>query len=237
MIAPDASFRGLTNQLYRVEIHAGGKVTEATFKWSRENGSVTAAIVSLAGDEVIVDSLGRDYRLAFNVGDYVEVVDDDYALNGRTAPLIRIKEVEPLDQRIVLDRAPAGGVGQNPDRHPFLRRWDQAGPTAKGDQSHYGPDKALKVVETTNDKDNWIELEDGVQVQFHKDGNYRPGDFWLIPARVMTGDVEWPGPLGDPKYLEPFGIDYYYAPLALVIGTGPHDAKSMQKFIDAQARP
>src|SRR5262249_32761233 len=36
--SPDARYRGLENQLYRVEIHNGGTENEATFKWSRDNG-------------------------------------------------------------------------------------------------------------------------------------------------------------------------------------------------------
>jgi len=41
-----------------------------------------------------------------------------------------------------------------------------------------------------------LTLADGVQIQFQKsdpDGpaeTYRTGDYWLIPARTATGDVE-----------------------------------------------
>jgi hypothetical protein len=40
----------------------------------------------------------------------------------------------------------------------------------------------------------WLELEDGVQVQFVDTASaaYGSGGHWLIPARVATGDVEWP---------------------------------------------
>ena len=38
IINPASSYRGTENQLYRVELHTGGKANEATFKWSRENG-------------------------------------------------------------------------------------------------------------------------------------------------------------------------------------------------------
>src|SRR5262249_3390335 len=43
-----------------------------------------------------------------------------------------------------------------------------------------------------------LELEDGIQVVFDsapQDGHpprYRSGDYWLIPARAATGDIEWP---------------------------------------------
>ena len=37
-----------------------------------------------------------------------------------------------------------------------------------------------------------IELEDGVQVEIDG-GTFGGGDYWLIPARTLTGKVEWPG--------------------------------------------
>ena len=42
--------------------------------------------------------------------------------------------------------------------------------------------------------EGWLALEDGVEIQFVDPQNsvYRTGDYWLIPARVATGDVEWP---------------------------------------------
>jgi len=41
---------------------------------------------------------------------------------------------------------------------------------------------------------------------------YRTGDYWLIPARTATGNVEWP----DGKALPPKGVDHHYAPLARI---------------------
>jgi hypothetical protein len=47
VIPASSAFRGLENQLYRVEIHQpgnvgeGGSIVGATFKWSRDNGSRT----------------------------------------------------------------------------------------------------------------------------------------------------------------------------------------------------
>ncbi|HEU0317623.1 MAG TPA: DUF6519 domain-containing protein, partial [Solirubrobacteraceae bacterium] len=44
-----AGYSGLENQLYRVEIHHGGDAERATFKWSRDNGSVEIALEGLSG--------------------------------------------------------------------------------------------------------------------------------------------------------------------------------------------
>lgn len=40
----------------------------------------------------------------------------------------------------------------------------------------------------------------------------RPGDYWLIPARTIPADVEWPSETFEP----PHGVARHYAPLALV---------------------
>lgn len=99
-------------------------------------------------------------------------------------------------------------------KHPLLRRWDQesdAVPVSEGDP--------------TQDKD-WINLENGVQILFDKPtggqaSEYRIGDYWLIPARTATGDVEWPGPVGSPTASPPHGVVHHYAPLAIIsVGDG-----------------
>jgi hypothetical protein len=64
----------------------------------------------------------------------------------------------------------------------------------------------------------WLDLEDGVQVQFQGDGPYRSGDYWLIPARTEIGDVLWPGTPGNRTAKQPDGVPYYFAPLGLVTG-------------------
>ncbi len=79
IISPDARYRGAENQLYRVEIHWGGAVAnQASFKWSRENGSVNLPVREINGTKLTMDSLGRDSRLGLQVGDFVELADDGY---------------------------------------------------------------------------------------------------------------------------------------------------------------
>jgi hypothetical protein len=76
-------------------------------------------------------------------------------------------------------------------------------------------------VEGEGDKDGWLTLEDGVQVQFQKPpagvvNQYVTGDYWLIPARIATGDVDWPGPPDNPETRPPLGVRHHYAPLARI---------------------
>jgi hypothetical protein len=73
---------------------------------------------------------------------------------------------------------------------------------------------------------DWLMLEDGVQICFDqasgedKIHNYRTGDYWLIPARTATGDIEWPrfeeDPLSVPLSVPPHGVEHHYAPLAVI---------------------
>jgi Family of unknown function (DUF6519) len=239
---PDSQFRGDENQLYRLEVHTGGKQDTATFKWSRENGSVVLPIAALSGDgnTVTLENLGRDSHLSVEPGDWVEIVDDDYLLQVATSqgPINPLRQVTTVDRMNLLvtlksisGSVPFPGVGTNPTKYPLLRRWDQKSGTGKqGDAPKLAKDGTIRIQEGTTDND-WLILEDGVQVQFQPSGDtdhsmtYRTGDYWLIPARTVTGDVLWPQendpsgmpyPSGHPKALPPRGVQHHYALLAVI---------------------
>ena len=73
LTSPASKYRGVENQLYRVEIHKGGKSSDgATFKWSRENGSAIFPIVGLAEKVVTVKHLERGGRFGLRPNDRVE---------------------------------------------------------------------------------------------------------------------------------------------------------------------
>lgn len=239
-IKPQAQYRGLENQLYRIEIQrtgiawdgtadkekpAGNAKTAATFKWSRDNGSINIPIISLQGDTVVLAHLGRDTSRGLQVDDWVEIVADDLALQGQPGPLRRVKSVNPDELLITLNEGVDQNYGQDSILHPVLRRWDQR--RSDGDSA----DNLLLVREGSGDDLNWIELEDGVQVQFMSStdaanpASYRAGDYWLIPARVATGDVIWPKEKDSSgkkvaKALPPHGTDHHYAPIAVISNDG-----------------
>lgn len=119
---------------------------------------------------------------------------------------------------VKLDAAPSADTGRNRDLHPFLRRWDQRAPVPASSGPPLADDNALPVVEK-DAADQFIDLEDGVQIQFQaNNGTYMRGDYWLIPARTATGDVEWPRIPGtiNPAERPPNGVAEHFAPLALV---------------------
>jgi hypothetical protein len=234
-LSPSSGYRGPENQLYLVEIHRDGNAVAATttpapaasdttvptFTWSRDAGSVIFPITGISDSVVSVTTLGRDPKLSVDVGNYVEIVDDAYASQGTPGPIARYAEplhlvtaVDPVQLTVTLDQGPAY-VGKDPSRHPYLRRWDQDKVlVTKAGLTIDSKDQAIDIVVTTDG--TWIDLEDGVQVQFSA-GTYRAGDYWLIPARVITGNVEWPTDAsGKALPLSPEGVRYHVAPLAIV---------------------
>ncbi len=211
LVHPAARYRGPENQLYRVEIHHGASAAEgATFKWSRENGSVVLPVTRLEGTWADLATLGDDDKLSLEVGDWVEVGDSAYVSRGEAAPLLQIEEVDLPGRRVRLSGEPVPGIGRTPERHPFLRRWDHK--AARGGPALDGG--AARVKEGA-----WISLEDGLQVYFKPGATYRTGDHWIIPARTVTGTVEWPrNAAGDALFRPPAGVQVHYAPLAWVMG-------------------
>lgn len=221
---PEARYRGAENQLYRVEIHDGtideeGNVQTPTFKFSRENGSVVFAIKSFVYDAgadactLTLEHLCCDDKLRLAVYDWVELVDDRSSLLNLPNPLLQVLAIDAIDRKVTL----SGGnlVSIDLSKHPLLRRWDQK--------------HQLGVIDL--EFNLWIQLEAGIEVMFRIEdaGRIRTGDYWLIPARHATGDVEWPkltdvhGNIQNdannnpvPRELPPFGINHHYAPLAII---------------------
>jgi uncharacterized repeat protein (TIGR01451 family) len=201
LLPPTAGYKRLENQLYRVEIHDGGKLGQATFKWSRDNGTVVTAIEEIDGIEITVHDVGRDEVLGFAPGQWVEISNDILELHGKPGELFQIVDVNPATRVVTLSDAPS--VDDDPAYHPKMRRWDSQGAVS---------------VEIPADNDGWIELEGGIEVQFSEEGVYKTGGYWLIPARTATGEIEWPPyqPGADTIPQPPLGIEHHYCRLALV---------------------
>ena len=208
VVPPTSGYRRLENQLYRVEVHTPGAAGTATFKWSRDNGSVVTAIEKMSGKDITVHDLGPDDVLGFASGQWIEISDDRSELNGLPGQLAQIDAVSSSLRRITLKVAPtplaANADGIDRAMHPKLRRWDQSGNTATA--NGVGMTGA------------WLALEDGVEVQF-TGGAFRTGDYWVIPARTATGEIEWPPfaiPNTAPSPQLPRGIAHHFCRLALL---------------------
>ena len=205
-LLPLGGFQRLENQLYRVEIHDGGTMGTATFKWSRENGSV---VTSWLGQDILnlkVASTGRDAPLGFASGEWVELTDDTHDLLGKPGMMVQIDKVEG---DVLTMKAPVSGTIKFTDypRNPKIRRWDQ-------------PD-AVETVAVPATNGGYIALEGGVEILF-SGAQFKTGDYWLIPARTAIADteiggIEWPEDAGgNPLALSPAGILHHFTRLALV---------------------
>ncbi|RCJ32426.1 hypothetical protein A6769_28270 [Nostoc punctiforme NIES-2108] len=211
-----SKFRGAENHLYRAEIFrvSPGNNNQLSLVWSRENSSIVFPIVASteSNSSVLVfklEHLGKDKHSSLSAGDWVEIIDDDYVLENSDRHLLKVEQIDRIENQVIL----SGDSKSNtlvPEKHPLLRRWDSG---------------EVKVnLSKVNNK--WFPLEDGIEIQFPADTQnnfYQVGDYWLIPVRTATGNVEWPkrknkeGKL-EPQPQPPHGIAHYYAPLAVILG-------------------
>ncbi len=197
----DGGYRGLENQLYRVEIHAGG--SEVTWKWSRDNASVAARVLDKTGaDEggtqwfLTVSSTGRDPERSFVLDGLVEVgslYNEARSEAGQLARVVAIDgtvlTVEPLDAAAFDAAGFSGDI--------TVRRWDN--------------DELLDL-----ELDTWVEVEAGIEVRLTGD-TFVTGDYWVIPARAETGDVLWPLTSGGaPRAERALEVHHHYTKLAVL---------------------
>ncbi|HEX7979864.1 MAG TPA: DUF6519 domain-containing protein [Gemmatimonadaceae bacterium] len=214
VINPAGGYTGLENRLYRVEVHTAGTVdgaTKATFKWSRDNASLAARVLSTtkvtATDWIItVASTGRDAWMRFEFGDHIELLDDDveFAMRerGTGGILARVTSVNQatgeihVDQDLTAFPIVAG-------RHPRIRRWDTAS-------------AAEPFVRDTN-ATSAIALENGISVTFGPAATdtLHAGDYWVFAARTADGSID----LVDQQ--PPRNTLHHYAKLALVTSGSP----------------
>lgn len=223
IISPTSGYTRLENQLYRVEVHEGGKSGEATFKWSRDNGSMVFAISNFFVKEpkkIELENLGRNKTPALSSGQWVEIIDDSTELWSKPGIIALIEDVDPASRIITLDTEISGNDRNGvPMVHPKVRRWDM---TCVLDENKK-PLKDLKNgIPITSGE---IELESGIFISFDFDGKeYRTGDYWLIPARTEStlnpsGSIQWQEDKSKPHnsaMLRPQGIRHHYCSLALL---------------------
>lgn len=236
---PSGGYRGVENRLYRVQIHDGGGLGEATFKWSRDNATVASGVVEvISATELRLESLGRDAVLRFNTGDWVEVVDDRRELTGvdgdparRHGAIRQITTDESTSTITLNDALPAdlvpSGVGEDTAdaRHLLVRKWDQAGSVydADGDE-YFGLDAGGDGVIPVPSDGTTLMLEAGIQVTFSladADGVFHAGDYWTFAARTTDASVE------ELQAEPPRGPHHHFARLGVI--TWPSDVQDCRR--------
>ncbi|MFE9040615.1 DUF6519 domain-containing protein [Streptomyces sp. NPDC007818] len=200
----------LENQLYRVQIHEKDK----NFLWSRENGSVTAALLGIGtaqlppgvDAELSVDRVGRDEELSIRDGDVVEITSAARQLRRKPGYLARV--VRPDGLRLPVRWLSGGGVTDLKalGSTPIVRRWEG---------------EPLPLTEKR-------ELEGGIQVEFQlpAGGELETGAYWLVPARSTRlalglnpakGGLDASLSKGNSTgFLVPHGPDRHATPLAIL---------------------
>lgn len=235
-LTSSTGYTGQENQFYRVEIHRPGTPAAspapmplpsgaATFKWSRDNGSVMTGVTAIAGatnsagdpaSSLTVLSLGRDQVLGFSNGDWIELLDDSTELNGEPGYLYQIDTVDFAAKTITLVTTVSGSFSFNASFNPRIIRWDQSGKVYLQDGTTVWWD--LGATGSTGDipvppSGTVLVLENGITVAFDENpsgGSFVAGDFWTFAARTADGSVE------ELSKAPPRGIHHHYAPLSIV---------------------
>ncbi|HEX4666406.1 MAG TPA: DUF6519 domain-containing protein [Chthoniobacterales bacterium] len=207
LIPPSGGYRGLENRTYRVEIHDGGEIGDATFKWSRDNASLATGVSAIENDlSLTVDRAVWDSVRRFSPGDWVEVTDAWREFAGNPGDIRQVDTVDDSSRTITLKTALSAGDfpvdGQNltdADRHTRIKRWDQesGGPAVIDVPAAGAP----------------LILEDGVEITFTTvpdGGAFRSGDYWIFVARTADASVE------ELNEVPPRGLHHHYCRLAII---------------------
>ena len=212
------AYTGMENQFYRVEIHQPGAPEGsavpptsiasgiATFKWSRDNGSVVTGVTSInnvtnslgnPASQLAVQSLGRDQVLGFAPGNWIEIVDDALEFAGKPGELHQIDTIDFSAKTITLANKLSGfSTGDvDPTRHTRIRRWDVSGKVYEQDgttvwwdiDAQGSADIPVPPSGTRLIMENSIVLGFDLSVS---GGSLLTRDFWNFAARTADGSVE-----------------------------------------------
>lgn len=199
-------YRSLENHLYRIEIHNGG-AAGGRWKWSRDNGGVTARYGAIDNGALLLDGLGPDEPSALRKGDWVEIIDEARLLKGEPGFFARLADINGTRASLDAVHHPETLVALTNGTAP-----DLSGLPAKGTVRRWEGGLPIDIV-----ADAWAGVEQGIEVRFAA-GRFATGDHWQIPARSLAATIEWPADeaTGAEALLPPKGIVHHYAALALV---------------------
>lgn len=229
-------YTGQENQLYRVEIHQAGAPSTspatspipagtATFKWSRDNGSVMTAVTAVGSGTnskgqptttLSVVSLGRDQVLCFANGDWIELIDDSLQLSGAPGHLCRIDTVQVATNTITLVASLPASYTFNSADNPRIIRWDQSGKVylKDGNTVWWDPDANGATGDIPVPPSGTVLiLENGITVAFDlssPSGSFLTDDFWAFAARTADGSIQ------ALTNAPPMGPHHHYAALSVV---------------------
>ncbi|HEY4261604.1 MAG TPA: DUF6519 domain-containing protein [Schlesneria sp.] len=152
----DSGASSQVDRLYRIEIHKAGKAASgamtgdklkdvATFKWSRENGSVVASVVSTrdaaekilppSGPTLTRDALRFSSSIPIAKQRWCELIDQEGRSANEQRQLVQIERIEgdriqvspPVNVNYEPGRALVAPFELKASTKYFLRQWDHAG--------------------------------------------------------------------------------------------------------------
>jgi hypothetical protein len=212
-----------------------------TFKYSIDNGSIVYRVKELSAGTLTLASAWRDESRAIKPGSWMEILKE----SADAGILVYVRDVQKTNDGVKIkftlqpDNPPASAATYNPawpdatKGDVIVRRWDHY---ARKDFPQY---QGGIVVPGVLNGDVWtskeIPLQDGIWIRFTLRANlpnspnpefrpeFRPGDYWLIPARAALQDILWPKDTtkpGSDNYVPVPAryIRHYYAPIAIVEG-------------------
>jgi hypothetical protein len=164
------------------------------------NKMAWARVDKIAGEnEIRIRKSERDVPSRFGPGQVVEISDDILESAGRyiQARVTAIKE-DAEGYNLILT---------NPTSHTGIEAkiTEQSLPISNNPR-----------VRQLGAEDEWVDIERGIQVAFEKGEHYySAGDYWLIPSRALSGQIEWPNDdKGEPRFVRRSGIKHHYSKLA-----------------------
>lgn len=218
LIPPSGGYRGLENQLYRVEVHdvQGAAVR---IKWSRENAHIASKVTEIfpGRTEIRLDRLGRDDLLRFKTGNWVEITSDARELSGMPGEMRQVTVNDTTTTLSFSTALPADldlpALETDPDHHLRVIRWDQSGIVRRSDGTELinldlSTDGLIPLVPA----DNTILLENGIQITLDLlgGGTAHTGDYWCSAARTADASIEIL--IQSP----PLGIHHHFCALAII---------------------
>jgi hypothetical protein len=161
----------------------------ATFKWSKDNGIVVSNVsgIDAENSKLTAASVIKDSIFRFTYPSWIEVTSDVEEFGGTPGTLAKAKYVDPdsntltfTEETHVLSNKKVNEINFPQALHPKVRKWDM------------DPQTELSSVQIAPNNNGYLKLgEEGVEVKFGL-GTYKTGDWWLVPVRAVTSDVEWP---------------------------------------------
>lgn len=228
-------YTGRDNRLYRFEVHNGGALGAASFKWSRDNGAELFPVISSTDQTLTFPA-----NVALQPGDLVEVLTAGTIEFGDASPATLnaagstfTPSTLAVGRLARLQAATSAGTGVAFS----LREPDGVAQVTLA--AHFGPfpTTTLKVrrwhglIQTAAAPvPNVHAIENGIEVAIN--GSFSPGDYWQYEARAGGGEND-----NGPFQQTPHGPERDYGPLALMQFNGVNQPLLLERWLDHRFPP